>query len=49
MHIDVKETVKYYFVVRMKEACGNELAILRTHFKFKKDLEEKLVATNGDL
>ena len=34
---------------RMKEACGNELAILGTHFKFKKNIEEKLVAANGDL
>ena len=24
-------------------------AILRTHFKFQKNLEEKLVVTNGDL
>ena len=31
MYIDAKET-KYYFVVRMKEACGNELATLGTHF-----------------
>ena len=49
MHIDVKGIIKKYFAVRMKGACGNGLAILGTNFKFKKNLEGKLVATNGDL
>ena len=49
MYIDVKETTKKYSVVRVKEACENELAILGTHFKFKENLEGKLVAANGDL
>ena len=39
MYIDVKETIKKYFVVRTKEACGNKLAILGTHFEFKKILK----------
>ena len=32
----------------MKEAYGG-CAILETHFKFKRNLERKLVVTNGDL
>ena len=42
-YIDVNETMKQHFLVRMK--C----TILGTHFKFKKNLERKLVVTNGDL
>ena len=33
----------------MKQACENELAILGTDFEFKKNLEAKLVTTNGVL
>ena len=27
MYIDVKETIKKYFLVRMKEACGDALSL----------------------
>ena len=27
MYIDVKETLKKYFLVRMKEACGDALSL----------------------
>ena len=27
MHMDVKETIKKYFMSRMKEACGDALSL----------------------
>ena len=27
MYIDVKETIKKYFLVKMKEACGDALSL----------------------
>ena len=48
MHIDIKETLKKYFLVRMKEAYGVALSLEPT-LSFKKNLDGKLVVTNGDL
>ena len=39
MYIDVKETIKKYFIVRMKEACGNAL-FLEAILSLKKILKE---------
>ena len=47
-YIDVKETMKELFLVRMKEACGDALS-LEPILSFKKNLEGKSVVTNGDL
>ena len=44
----MKETIKKYFLVRMKEACGVVLSLEPT-LSFKKNLDGKLVVTNGDL
>ena len=35
MYIDVKETIKKYFLVKMKEACGDALS-LEPILNFKK-------------
>ena len=48
MYLDVKETVEKYFLVRMKEACGDALS-LKPILSFKANLEGKLVVTNGNL
>ena len=45
MYMDIKETIKKYFLVRMKEACGDALSLE----PLRKNLEGKLVVTNGDL
>ena len=39
MYIDVKETIKKYFPVRMKEACGDTLS-LEPILSFKRILNE---------
>ena len=48
IHIDIKETIKKYFLVRMKEVYGVALSLEPT-LSFKKNLDGKLVVTNGDL
>ena len=48
IHIDIKETIKKYFLVRMKEAYGAALSLEPT-LSFKKNLDGKLVVSNGDL
>ena len=40
MYIDVKESIKKYFLVRMKEACGDALS-LEPILSFKKILNER--------
>ena len=47
MYIDVKETIKKYFLVRMKEACGDALS-LEPILSFKKNLQRKVIVTNGN-
>ena len=39
MYIDLKETIKKYFLVRMKEACGDALS-WEPILSFKKILNE---------
>ena len=39
MYIDVKETLKKYFLVRMKGACGNALS-LKPIFSLKNIIKE---------
>ena len=49
MYIDVKETIKKYFLVRMKEACGDALS-LEPILSLKKILKESWLlqmATGG--
>ena len=48
MYMDIKETIKKYFLVRMKEVFGDALS-LEPILSSKKNLEGKLVVRNGDL
>ena len=47
MYIDLKETMKKYYLDKMKEACG-EASSLEPILNFK-NFEGNLVVTNGDL
>ena len=46
MYIDVKETIKKYFLVRMKEACGDALS-LEPILCLKKILKESWLLQMG--